>query len=41
MSSSNPHTASPKEDRAETSLQVSLPEKIVVAVDGQIRPSKR
>jgi len=34
MSSSNPHTASPKEDRAETSLQVSLPEKIVVAVDG-------
>src|SRR6266487_3902068 len=34
MSLSNPHTASPKEDRAETSLQVSLPEKIVVAVDG-------
>jgi nucleotide-binding universal stress UspA family protein len=34
MSLSNPHTPSPKGDRAETSIQVSLPEKIVVAVDG-------
>jgi nucleotide-binding universal stress UspA family protein len=34
MSLSNPHTASPKGDRAKTSLQVSLPKKIVVAVDG-------
>lgn len=34
MSLSNPHTASPKEDGAEMSLRVSLPEKIVVAVDG-------
>jgi nucleotide-binding universal stress UspA family protein len=31
---SNPHTALPEEVRAETSLQVSLPEKIIVAVDG-------
>src|ERR1700756_968403 len=34
LSLSNPHQASLKEGRAETSLQVSLPEKIVVAVDG-------